>query len=180
VIPQNVREEGVRTFVNRIGCAVGGARQETVDRALVAVNQFSGPRVATVLGSDDQLDTLHASFVNGISSHVLDYYDTHLKTIIHPAGPVASAILAVAEMQPFTGRDFLNAMIVSVEVECRIGNAVYPQQYDRGWHITGTAGIFGAAAAVGRLLNLDVRRTTWARPCGDSSSRSARDVWHHD
>ena len=50
-----------------------------------------------MIGRDERLDELHAALVNGISSHVLDYDDTHLKTIIHPAGPVASAILAVAE-----------------------------------------------------------------------------------
>ena len=49
-----------------------------------------------------------------------------------------------------SGKDFLNAMVLGVEVECRIGNAVYPAHYDRGWHITGTAGVFGAAAASGR------------------------------
>src|SRR3546814_9595745 len=92
--------------------------------------------------------SLHAALLNGITSHVLDYDDTHLKTIIHPAGPVASALLALAEIRPLSGRDLLTALIVGIEVECRIGNAVYPDHYDRGWHITGTAGVFGAAAAV--------------------------------
>src|SRR3546814_1237163 len=83
--------------------------------------------------------SLHAALLNGITSHVLDYDDTHLKTIIHPAGPVASALLALAEIRPLSGRDLLTALIVGIEVECRIGNAVYPDHYDRGWHLTGTA-----------------------------------------
>ena len=53
----------------------------------------------------------------------MDYVDTHLKTIIHPAGPVASAILAICEMQPVSGKDFLNALVLGVETECRIGNS---------------------------------------------------------
>jgi 2-methylcitrate dehydratase PrpD len=97
-----------------------------------------------------------------MSSHVLDFDDTHLKTVIHPAGPVAPAILALAEMQPVTGRDFLHALILGAEVECRIGNAVYPAHYDRGWHITGTTGVFGAAAACGRLLGLSEQQMRWA------------------
>ncbi|MXQ14351.1 MmgE/PrpD family protein [Microvirga makkahensis] len=176
-IPQDVRDQGVRTFVNWLGCAVGGVSHETVDRALDAVRLFSGPAQATVIGRGDRLDALHAALINGVSSHVLDYDDTHLKTIIHPAGPVASAALAVAEMQPVSGADLLAAMIVGVEVECRIGNAVYPDHYDRGWHITGTAGVFGAAAAVGRLLGLDEQRMTWALGIAATQSSGLREMF---
>ena len=108
------------------------------------------------------MDILHAALMNGISSHVFDFDDTHLKTVIHPAGPVASAILALAETQPVSGRDFLHALVLGAEVECRIGNAVYPAHYDAGWHITGTTGVFGAAAASGRLLGLSEQQMLWA------------------
>lgn len=176
-IPGAVQDEGVRTFVNWLGCAVGGARHETVDRALAAVAPFSGKPTSTVLGRGERLDVLHAALLNGISSHVLDYDDTHLKTIIHPAGPVASALVAVAETRPVSGRDFLNALIVGIEVECRIGNAIYPHHYDRGWHITGTAGVMGAAAAVGRLLRLDTRQMTWALGIAATQSSGLREMF---
>src|SRR3546814_9198912 len=58
-IPAEVRAEGVRTFVNWVGCAVGGATHETADRALAAVEPFPGPRKATVLGRPEKLDALH-------------------------------------------------------------------------------------------------------------------------
>ena len=176
-IPANVRAEGVRTFVNWLGCAVGGASHETVDKALDAVRMFSGPQRAQVLGRTDRLDELHAAFLNGISSHVLDYDDTHLKTIIHPAGPVASAILAVGETRAISGRDFLTALIAGVEVECRIGNCVYPEHYDRGWHITGTAGVFGAAAATGKLLGLDRQQMSWAFGIAATQSSGLREMF---
>lgn len=176
-IPGGVREEGVRTFVNWVGCAVGGARHETADRALAAVEPFSGPRQATVLGRGEKLDALHAALLNGISSHVLDYDDTHLKTIIHPAGPVASALLALAETRPLSGCDLLTALIVGVEVECRIGNAVYPEHYDRGWHITGTAGVFGAAAAVGRAIGLDAQQMRWALGLAATQAAGLREMF---
>ncbi|MFC5068144.1 MmgE/PrpD family protein [Flaviflagellibacter deserti] len=176
-IPEAVQQEGVRTFVNWLGCAVGGARHETVDRALDALTQFSGAPTSTVIGRGERLDALHTALINGISSHVLDYDDTHLKTIIHPAGPVASAALAVAERHGISGRELLNAMIVGVEVECRIGNSVYPDHYDRGWHITGTAGVFGAAAAVGRLLKLDVQKMVWALGLAATQSSNLREMF---
>jgi 2-methylcitrate dehydratase PrpD len=176
-IPADVQREGVRTFFNWVGCAVGGARHATVDRALDAVRPFSGQPTATVLGRGERLDAPHAALVNGIASHVLDYDDTHLKTIIHPAGPVASALLAVAEMRPASGAALLEALILGVEAECRIGNAVYPDHYDRGWHITGTAGVFGAAAAVGKLIGLDERRLAWAFGLAATQASGLREMF---
>ena len=161
-LPDKVRREGLRTFFNWLGCAVGGSRHQTLEIAVAAFKPFSGPPQATVLGRAQRFDILNAALLNGISSHVFDFDDTHLKTVIHPAGPVASAILALAEYQPTSGRDFLNALVLGVEAECRIGSAVYPAHYDIGWHITGTAGVFGAAAAAGKLLGLDRQRMAWA------------------
>jgi len=161
-LPERVRKEGVRTLLNWVGVTVGGSRHQTVDIAVSALGPFSGPPQASILGRRERFDIMNAAFINGVSSHIFDYDDTHLKTIIHPAGPVVSAILALSEMQPVSGRDFLNALILGTETECRIGNAVYPNHFDTGWHITGTAGVFGAAAAVGKLLGLNEQQMVWA------------------
>ena len=176
-IPDAVRAEGVRTFVNWVGCALGGADHPSMEAALKALSPFSGPRSSTVLGRNEQLDAMNTALLNGISSHVLDYDDTHLKTIIHPAGPVASALLALAELRPMTGEDFLTALIVGIEVECRIGNSVYPSHYDRGWHITGTAGVFGAAAACGHAMRLDTEKQTWALSLAGTQSAGLREAF---
>lgn len=161
-LPANVRREGRRTLLNWIGVAVGGSRHETVARAVAALTPFSGPPQAALLGRAERFDIMNAAFVNGVASHIFDFDDTHLKTIIHPAGPVVSALLALSEYHPVSGQDFLNALVLGVETECRIGNAVYPNHYDIGWHITGTAGVFGAAAAVGKVLGLDEQHMVWA------------------
>jgi hypothetical protein len=84
---------------------------------------------------------------------------------------VVSAVLALSERMPVSGRDFLNAVVLGIETECRIGNAVYPNHYDIGWHITGTAGVFGAAAAAGKLLGLSEQQTA---PAGAPSGRRGR------
>jgi 2-methylcitrate dehydratase PrpD len=97
-----------------------------------------------------------------IASHTFDYDDTHLRTIIHPAGPVASAALALAEHLNRPGRALVDAIVIGIDVECRVGNAIYPDHYDRGWHITGSTGMLGAAAASARLLRLDAQQTAMA------------------
>ena len=176
-IPQNVRHEAARSFLNWLGCAIGGSRHETVERALAALAPFSGPPEATVLGRGNRLDIMHAALMNGITSHTFDFDDTHLKTVIHPSGPVASAILALAERRPVSGAAFLHAFILGVEVECRIGNSVYPEHYDVGWHITGTAGVFGAAAAAGRLLGLTEQQMVWALGIAATQSSGLREMF---
>ena len=161
-LPLPVRKEARRTLLNWVGCAVGGSQHDTMNAAISALAPFSGPPQASVLGRKERMDILHASLMNGISSHVFDFDDTHLKTVIHPAAPVVPAILALSEQRAVSGKAFLNALVLGVEVECRIGNAVYPAHYDRGWHITGTAGVFGSAAASGKLLGLSEQQMVWA------------------
>lgn len=157
-----IRKEAARTLLNWVGCTVGGSRHETVGIAISALAPFAGPGQASILGRKERLDILNAALINGISSHVLDYDDTHSHNIVHPAGPVVSAILALSEQRPITGSDFVNALAIGVDVECRIGNSVYPKHYDAGWHITGTAGVFGAAAAAGKLMGLSEQQMLWA------------------
>lgn len=160
-IPDAARREAVRSLVNWVGCAVGGACHEAVNHALAALADYTALPQATVLGRRERLDMLHAALVNGISSHVYDFDDTHLRTLLHPSVPVASALLALAERRKISGRDFLHAFIVGVEIEARIANAIYAN-HNADWYITGTTGPFGAAAAVGKILGLNERQMVWA------------------
>jgi 2-methylcitrate dehydratase PrpD len=157
-----VEREAQRTFFNWLGCAIGAAHHEAVDAALAAVQMLQPSAQASVLGRGERVDMASAALVNGIASHTFDFDDTHLKTIIHPAGPVASAALALAEHRGASGRALLDALVLGIDVACRVGNAVYPDHYDRGWHITGSTGMLGAAAACARLLALDEQHTAMA------------------
>jgi 2-methylcitrate dehydratase PrpD len=159
---QAVDHEAHRTFLNWVGCAVGGARHEASEAALAAVRMLEPAPQSSILGRADKVDMASAALVNGITSHVFDFDDTHLRTVIHPAGPVASGLLAIAETTGASGREVIDALVLGVDVECRIGNCIYPDHYDRGWHITGSTGMLGAAAGCARLLRLDEQRTAMA------------------
>src|SRR5690349_6720535 len=80
-LPQTVKQDAARSFLNWMSCAVGGSRHETIERALAALAPFSGPAEATVLGRTERLDIMHAALMNGITSHTFDFDDTHLKTV---------------------------------------------------------------------------------------------------
>jgi 2-methylcitrate dehydratase PrpD len=132
---------------------------------------FSGAATSAVIGRPERLDAMGASFLNAVSANLLDFDDTHLDTIIHPAAPVAAPVLALAQARGFSGRAVLTAFILGVEVECRVGNAVSPGHYARGWHITSTCGVFGAAAACAKLLELPADQISNA--IGIAASQSA-------
>jgi 2-methylcitrate dehydratase PrpD len=157
-----IEHEAHRTFYNWLGCAIGASRHEAADAALAAIAMLEPAAQASVLGRSERVDMASAALVNGITSHTFDFDDTHLKTIIHPAGPVAAAVLALAEPRGASGRDVIDALVLGIDVSCRIGNAVYPDHYDRGWHITGSTGMLGAAAGCARLLGLDEHRSAMA------------------
>jgi 2-methylcitrate dehydratase PrpD len=176
-LPERVRREAQRAILNWLGCAIGASHHDTVKRAIAALAPFAGPPQATVLGRHERFDIFHAALLNGMTSHTFDFDDTHLKTIIHPTGPVASALLALAEHTPVPAEAFIHAFVLGTEVECRIGNAVYPSHYDVGWHITGTAGVFGAAAAVGRLLNLTEQQLVWALGIAATQASGLREMF---
>jgi 2-methylcitrate dehydratase PrpD len=157
-----VDKEAHRTFVNWLGCAVGAANHEAVLAALKACQMLQPASQAAIAGRRERVDMGSAALINGISSHTFDFDDTHLKTIIHPAGPVASALFALAEVTKANGRQLIDALVLGIDVSCRIGNMMYPEHYDRGWHITGSTGTMGAAAGCARLLGLNEAQTMMA------------------
>jgi 2-methylcitrate dehydratase PrpD len=157
-----VDHEAHRTFLNWLGCAIGAAHHEAGIAAIKAAQVLESAPQASVLGRKEKLDMCSAALVNGINSHTFDFDDTHLKTIIHPAGPVASALLALAEKTGATGRQLIDSLVLGIDVSCRVGNMMYPDHYDRGWHITGSTGTLGAAAACARMLGLSEQATQMA------------------
>jgi 2-methylcitrate dehydratase PrpD len=161
-VPERARHEAKRSLVNFFATALGGCRNEAVEILLAALADCFGPPHATVIGRSERTDALTATFFNAVSANVLDFDDTHLRTVIHPTAPVAPGLFAIAERRPIAGTALLHAFVLGVEVECRIGNALSPGHYRRGWHITATCGVLGAAAAAGKLLGLDAARMAWA------------------
>ena len=163
--------EAKRSILNFFATALGSAYDPTVTAALRTLLPFSGAATSVIIGRPERLDAMGAAFVNAISANLLDFDDTHLDTIIHPAAPVAAPVLALAQARGFSGQAVLTAFILGVEVECRVGNAVSPGHYARGWHITSTCGVFGAAAACAKLLELPADQISNA--IGIAASQSA-------
>jgi 2-methylcitrate dehydratase PrpD len=176
-IPEDVRHEARRALLNYVGCALGGAHEEAVEIAFRTLSPLSGPRTATILGRREKLDPLRASLINGIAAHVHDYDDTTPKNYGHLSAPTLSALLPFACTAKISGADFLHAFILGFEASSRIGNAVYPAHYNVGWHMTGTVGVFGAAAGIGRLLKLNSQQMLCAIGLAATQAAGIREMF---
>jgi 2-methylcitrate dehydratase PrpD len=157
-----VTHQAKRSLMNFFAAALTGCRDRTIEIALQTLADFSGGKQATVVGRSERVDALSAAFLNAASANVLDFCDTHVPTAIHPTAPVVPALLALAELTRVSGRDLLLALVLGHEVECRIGIAMSPSHYQRGWHITSTCGVFGAAVGAGKLLGLSAQQMIFA------------------
>lgn len=150
--------EAKRCLLDWMGVALGGSTHKGVDIILQTANFVGHSNDATIIGRDEKIDMLHAAFVNGYMAHVLDFDDTHLESFVHPSAPVWPVIAALAEKEHLTGKNALRAFILGFEIETRIGRVLFRKHEERGWHMSGMAGGFGAAAAAGRILGLNVEQ----------------------
>ncbi len=153
-VPAATVHQAKRGILDNLGVALGAADDPGVGIARRVALELGGNPQATLWADGRQTSVTQAALVNGIMSHILDYDDTHLPTILHPSGPLVCAAVPLAEWRGASGRDLLAAYLLGFEVEARVSLSVYPEHYDVGWHITGTAGTLGAAAAAARLLGI--------------------------
>lgn len=176
-IPEEVKLHGKRSLLNWMGVAIGASKHPSIDMMLEVSKELQTAEQVTVFGREEKVDLLMAALVNGTSSHIFDYDDTHLETIHHPSGPVAPVVFALGEHLGLSGEEILHAFIIGCEAELRIANAVYPSHYQLGWHITSSTGVFGAAIAAGILLKLDTEKMTWALGIAGTQAFGLREVF---
>ena len=161
-VPSQVRHQAKRSLLNFFAVTLAGCRSRPIEIALRSLAEFSGGRPVSVIGRSERVDALSAAFLNAASANVDDFCDTHTATVIHPTAPVAGALLSCAGLRQVNGSDLLLALVLGNEVQGRIGLAMSPSHYNRGWHITSTCGVFGAAAACGKLAALNEEQMLWA------------------
>ena len=132
------------------------------------VRDVGGREEATTLGAGAVGAPVHlAALANGVAGHALDWDDTALSrakdrsVLIHPTMQPLCASYALAEHLSASGRAFLTAFILGFEVQVKIAEAIHPDHFTdgRGFHSSGTIGVFGAAAAAARLMRLSQAET---------------------
>src|SRR5579863_1221096 len=161
-LPATVRALARQCVLDYYGVALAGAADPLAAILLDELAEAGGAAQASVIGHKARLPALSAALVNGAIGHALDYDDVNLAMPGHPSVAILPGLLALAEERHSSGREIIAAFVAGYETACRIGMALKPGHYDRGFHATGTVGAFGAAAACARLLGLDAEATAQA------------------
>ena len=148
----------VDAFVDTIGCMTVGARSDLV-QGLCRAFEPGAPGCAPVFATDYKLNPAMAALVNGASAHAWDLDDWEDMGNTHPSAALVPALLAVAATRRCRGPRVLSAYATGFEVIARLGAVATSGQYQAGFHVTGTLGALGAAAAVAHLLDLDAEQS---------------------
>jgi len=160
-----------RAILDTLGVTVAGSIEITASRVRDMIAHRRGAAEATVIGTSVRASVEDAAFANGTAAHALDYDDLQSSLSGHPSAPILAAALAVAERERASGAALITAFVVGVEIESKLGRALNPVHYEVGWHATSTLGVFGAAAAAGKLLGLSDDALT--RALGIAASMSS-------
>ena len=175
-IPPAVIRLSKQAVLDCLAVAFAGSVAEgsVILRRHIANLGFTGG-AATVYGSGMRVPAQFAALANGTAMHSDDYDDTHNPSRIHPSASVASALFAVAEAEDRSGKDLLTAFNVGVEVSCKISIATAGAHYGRGFHSSGTIGVFGATAAVCNVRHATAAVTLAALGVAGSESAGVRE-----
>ena len=154
-LPAGVVDMARRCLVDWLGIAIAGSRQPLAPIVQTVVDQLGGHPQATLIGLGTRTSTAQAAMVNATFAHSIDYDDVHLGSGVHASAPVWAAALALAEWLGKSAEEATAAFVAGYEIMARIGRAVGKPMIAANFHPTGTLGYYGAAAAAGRLLDLD-------------------------
>ncbi|MBR0656320.1 MmgE/PrpD family protein [Plastoroseomonas arctica] len=153
------RHAARRHTIDTLGAMIAGATQDatlSVERAFAAAGIGVGQ--VAMAGVAQRYDVLSAAYIGGTSGHGLELDDGYRAGSVHPGGVVVPAALALGAQRHSVGRTFLAAIVAGYEVACRIAAACHPRARWRGFHNTGTVGVFASGCAAAVLLGFDADR----------------------
>ncbi|NQU61531.1 MAG: MmgE/PrpD family protein [Rhodospirillales bacterium] len=160
-VPGDVIERAEMLLMDNVGIALRARNDAESTPALIKAAQALGLEGgdSVVIGDGLGYTPLGAALINGTLAHSLDFDDTHAASSLHSSAPIVPAALAAAEMAGARGEELIPAIIAGYEIQIRLSLALGPSDhYDRGFHPTATCGVFGAAAAAGKILCLDAEQ----------------------
>ncbi len=162
-IPSDARERTKELVLDHVGVAIRGSATESARAARRYVARTSPSGRSSQLGADARATASWAALANGVAAHSIEMDDVTTESSLHPGVAVIPAALGLAEERGVSATTFLEAVVAGYEVTMRVGNALGgANAYGRGFHPTGVAGAFGAAAAAARVLGLDADGITRA------------------
>lgn len=154
-IPQKTREIAKIELLDSIGCGLYGADTQPAKAVQRLVQEQGGKPESTLWAAGFRGPAANVAMALGTMVHAYELDDYH-PAKLHPGSVVVPTVITMAERQKCNGRELLTALVVGSEIMARVSLGTGPlSSRRRGWHLTGTCGTFGAAAAATKLMGLD-------------------------
>lgn len=182
-LPNDVVHMAKASILNSIGCGLSSSPSSlpATAKLYAALDPIAkSPRPSTVLAMEEKATIDDAALLNGLMMTARFFDDTHLSTLTHPSGPPLAAVMAYGEAEGLSGKDFILAFTIGVEVGLALTKALGLGPYKKGWHLTGIVGSFSAAAAISSLMKLDAHGMATALGHASSMSAGSRNVFATD
>ena len=161
-VPSSVYQAGLQSWVDVIGCMLGGSKIKAVEKLHDLTRTQHGNGKCSIVGTDDQTSAMGAALANGAAAHALDFDDTSYAGVVHASATVAAAVIAAAEHADIDGKTTFTAFIAGLEAEYAYGQAASNQLFMDGWWTTSVFGGLGAAAGAAKALGLNAAQTASA------------------
>ena len=152
-LPREVQEMAIRCVYNYMGCACAGTLEPEATTLTDMWKKFFPEGKCHLFASDKTADPATAALINGTAGNALGYDDMYREGLNHPGVATITAALTIADIVPVTGKEFITGIVVGYEVFNRLSHLLIPSHY-KYWHVTATAGTFGAAAVAASMMKL--------------------------
>ena len=173
-IPAKVLAKAKASILDNLGLALGGSHSKATQAALIVARQLNGPKESTVFRFGDQLSASFAVLANGTMTHSNDYTDTILACVAHCGPVIVPTAIAMAEREKLDGQALLTLVVLGYDIMARVGLAINSKpamvHHRKGFHATGTCGVFGAAAVAAKALALNPEQIAHSLGIAGSSS----------
>jgi 2-methylcitrate dehydratase PrpD len=166
----DVKHAAKRHFLDTLGVIIAGSSGELAGRAEAVLANVRGPGRIPVPGRNRRADLLDAAYLGGTAGHGIELDDGYRQGSVHPGVVTVPAVIGLGYEAGVSGRTALEAVIIGYETAIAIARACHPDLRQRGFHPTGTVGVFGAAAAASRMLGLSDEQTSNALGIAASSA----------
>ncbi len=162
-LSSRVRSQARNCLLDTVGALLAGSRLPLSGRAgRRFAERLSEKEEAVIAGSRFRRSSMTASLVNGMAAHALELDDGSKHATYHPGASIVPMSLALGEAEGISGVRLVEAVVAGYEVSLRIGTAINPGHYLRGFHPTGTIAVFGTTAAAAKILDLSPQETVHA------------------
>ncbi|MEW6187794.1 MAG: MmgE/PrpD family protein, partial [Thermodesulfobacteriota bacterium] len=145
-----------------LGCMAGASNEKQAEIVIDVLKNEGGSPHSSVVAKGFKTSVMSAAFINGTMGHIYDFDDDHREGTMHPSVAVFPGVFALGEKLKVSGKDFIRALVLGLEVMIRLGESFLGKTYYQGFHPTGTCGVFGSAAGCAQILGLDLKQTSYA------------------